>query len=487
MSVTEAIAAIHAGPKGPEIGAFFDFDGTLIDGFSALAYFTDKLRRRELGLREAADIIRTALRGDMNEREFDAFFAKNVAEWAGHPEDELTELWSRRFRDTIAGWIFPEAWDLVKAHQKMGHTVAIASSATRYQVAPIAEELVIEHVLCTRVMVRDGKLTGAVDGVTLWGAGKARAVRDFAERRGIALAQSFGYANGNEDIAFLKTVRHASAVNPKPALIAAAQHEGWNVLRFAPRRKASWAMRARSTGAYGALAAASLGGFAYAMTTAKKRRAAEWVSASGSQAMLAVTGIDVELQGEQHLWAHRPCVFMFNHQSVADGYVLLTLLRRGITGVAKKEVAKMPLLGQILRALDFVFIDRANARSAIEAMQPAIDRLRHGTSVVIAPEGTRSLSARLGRFKKGPFHIAMQAGVPIVPLVLRNTYAVLPRHSLLFRPGTVQVCVLPPIDVTTWKIQDLDRHVADVRALFQRTLDDWPQTMGREFASQHNR
>jgi putative phosphoserine phosphatase / 1-acylglycerol-3-phosphate O-acyltransferase len=368
MSVTETIAAIQTGPKGPEIGAFFDFDGTLIDGFSALAYFTDKLRRRALGLREAADIIRTALRRDMNEREFDAFFAKNLAGWAGHPEDELTKLWSRLFKETIAGWTFPEAWDLVKAHQKMGHTVAIASSATRYQIAPIAEELEIEHVLSTRVMVRDGKLTGRVDGMTLWGKGKARAVRDFAEGHRIALAQSYGYANGNEDIAFLKTVGRATAVNPKLALVAAAQREGWNVLRFARRRKPSLAMRARNAGAYGALGAASLGGFAYGVTT--KRQAAEWVSARVSDAILAVAGIKVEVQGEQHLWAHRPCVFMFNHQSIADDYVLLTLLRQGITG--------------------------------IEAMQRAIDRLRHGMSVVIAPEGTRSVSPRLGQFKKTP-------------------------------------------------------------------------------------
>ena len=439
MSVTEAVAAITAGPKGPEIGAFFDFDGTLIDGFSALAYFTDRLRRRELGVREAADIIRTALRGDMNEREFDAFFAKNVAEWEGHPEDKLVELWSRLFRDTIAGWTFPEAWALVKAHQKMGHTVAIASSATRYQVSPIAEELGITHVLCTRVMVRDGKLTGTVDGMTLWGTGKAQAVLDFARRHGIAMAQSFGYANGNEDIAFLKTVGHATAVNPKPALVAAAQREGWNVLRFARRRKPSLAMRARSAGAYGALAATSLGGFA----TRRKLRAAEWVSARGSDAILAVAGVKVDVAGEQHLWAHRPCVFMFNHQSVADGYVLLTLLRRGITGIA-----------------------------GIEAMQPAIDWIRRGMSVVIAPEGTRSVSPRLGQFKNGAFHIAMQAGVPVVPVVLRNTSEVLPRHSRLFRPGTVQVCVLPPIDVTAWQVENLERHVADVRALFQRTLDD---------------
>jgi putative phosphoserine phosphatase/1-acylglycerol-3-phosphate O-acyltransferase len=108
-------------------------------------------------------------------------------------------------------------------------------------------------------------------------------------------------------------------------------------------------------------------------------------------------------------------------------------------------------------------------------MAPAVDRLRRGMSVVIAPEGTRSLTPRLGRFKKGAFHMAMQAGVPVVPVVFRNTYEVMRRGSLLFRPGTVDVCVLPPIDVTAWRVDDLDRHVADVRALFERTLDNWPR------------
>jgi putative phosphoserine phosphatase/1-acylglycerol-3-phosphate O-acyltransferase len=210
------------------------------------------------------------------------------------------------------------------------------------------------------------------------------------------------------------------------------------------------------------------------VTTGKKRKAAELVSALGSDVMLAITGVKVEAQGEQHLRAHRPALFLFNHQSMVDGYVLLTLLRRGFTGIAKKEVAKMPLLGQILRALDFAFIDRSNTRSAKEAMQPAVDRLRHGMSIVIAPEGTRSLTPRLGQFKKGAFQIAIEAGAPVVPVVIRNTYEVMPRGSLLFRPGTVQVCVLPPIDVTTWKVADLDRCVAEVRALFQRTLDNWP-------------
>jgi putative phosphoserine phosphatase / 1-acylglycerol-3-phosphate O-acyltransferase len=474
MSVTDAIAAIEAGPKGPEIGAFFDFDGTLIDGYSAAPYFAERLRRREMSLGEAADIIRTAWRGDLNEHEFAEVVGRGFAAWTGHSEDELAALWLRLFKEKIASRLFPEAWSLVKAHQRMGHTVAIATSATRYQAAPIAEELGIAHVLCTRAMVRDGRLTGGVEGVPLWGTGKAAAVRDFASAHGIVLPQSYGYANGNEDIAFLKTVGHATAVNPKPALIAAAQRDGWRVLRF-PKRRNSATTLARSLGAYLALAGTSLGGVAYAATTGERRRAAEWVSARGSDAMLAMTGIDVEVQGEDHLWAHRPSVFMFNHQSMADGYVLLRLLRRGFTGIAKQEVAAMPLLGHLLRALDFAFIDRGATRNAIEAMAPAVDRLRQGMSVVIAPEGTRSLTPRLGRFKKGAFHIAMQAGVPVVPVVFRNTYEVMRRGSLLFRPGTVNVCVLPPIDVTAWKLTDLDRHVADVRALFQRTLDDWPR------------
>jgi putative phosphoserine phosphatase / 1-acylglycerol-3-phosphate O-acyltransferase len=168
MLAADAIAAIEAGPTGPDIGAFFDFDGTLIDGYSAVAYFTDRLRRREMGLGEAADVVRMARRGDMNEAEFADVIGKSIAEWAGHPEEELAKLWSRLFKERIARLLFPEAWSLVKAHQKMGHTVAIASSATRYQADPIAKELGIKHLLCTHAMVSDGRLTGSVEGAPLW-------------------------------------------------------------------------------------------------------------------------------------------------------------------------------------------------------------------------------------------------------------------------------------------------------------------------------
>ncbi|CAN5916459.1 HAD-IB family hydrolase [soil metagenome] len=478
MTLANAIAAIEAGPVGPQVGAFFDLDGTLIDGYSAAAYFADRLRRREMTRREAADVIGMIRRGDLDESGFADAMGKSLAGWTGRSEEELDALWSRLFRDRIAKHLFPAAWSLVKTHQRMGHTVAIASSATRYQVVPIARELGIEHLLCTRAALRDGRLTGGIEGRPPWGLGKADAVREFATAHGIALGQSHGYANGKEDIAFLEAVGRAMAVNPQPALDEAAQREGWPTVRFPSRRRASPATLARSLAAYLALAAVSLAGLGYAVASGRKRRAAEWVGATGSDAMLAIAGVAVEVQGKHHLQARQPSIFMFNHQSLLDGYVLLRLLRGGFTGVAKKEAADMPLLGRILRGLDFAFIDRAHSGSAIDAMKPALDRLRSGMSFVIAPEGTRSLSPRLGRLKKGAFHMAMQTAVPIVPVVLRNSYEIMPRGSLLFRSGTVQVCVLPPIDVTAWRIEALDRHVADLQALFQRTLDDWPTADG---------
>jgi putative phosphoserine phosphatase / 1-acylglycerol-3-phosphate O-acyltransferase len=92
---------------------------------------------------------------------------------------------------------------------------------------------------------------------------------------------------------------------------------------------------------------------------------------------------------------------------------------------------------------------------------------------VISPEGTRSPTPAVGQFKKGAFHMAMQGGVPIVPVVIRNAGELLWRGSKVMRPGTVDVHVHEPISVADWTVEDLDERVAEVRALFVRTLEDW--------------
>jgi putative phosphoserine phosphatase/1-acylglycerol-3-phosphate O-acyltransferase len=184
----------------------------------------------------------------------------------------------------------------------------------------------------------------------------------------------------------------------------------------------------------------------------------------------AFAGIDLRVEGEDHLWSHRPAVFLFNHQSGIDPLLVAKLLRRDFTGVGKQELRTHPVFGPAFAFAGVVFIDRGDTQKAIEALKPAIAALREGRSIAIAPEGTRSRTQKLGRFKKGAFHIAMQAGVPIVPIVFRNALDVLPRGAVVLRPATVEVVVLPPVETRGWTRQNLDQRIEEVRASYLEVL-----------------
>ncbi len=186
----------------------------------------------------------------------------------------------------------------------------------------------------------------------------------------------------------------------------------------------------------------------------------------------ALAGVDVSVTGEEHLWSHRPAVFIFNHQSGIDMLVLCRLLRRDIIAVAKQEVRRNPIFGPVFAAAGTVFIDRFNHDKAVAALKPVVESIREGLSLVLAPEGTRSATGHLGRFKKGAFHMAMAAGVPIVPIVLRNTLDALPKHGIIVRPTTIEVVVHPPVPTAGWKHEDIDRHIDEIRDLYVATLGE---------------
>ena len=184
----------------------------------------------------------------------------------------------------------------------------------------------------------------------------------------------------------------------------------------------------------------------------------------------AVAGISLAVKGEEYLDT-RPAVFIFNHQSTADMLIAAKLIRHDVVGVAKKELRNVPILGQMMQAGGVIFLDRSDREKAIEAMQPAIEALRNGTSVIIFPEGTRSNGYKLGKFKKGAFHLAMGAGVPIVPIILKNAHDAMPNDSAVFRPTLVKVVVLPPVETTGWEKKGLDQHILNVRQLYLKELD----------------
>jgi putative phosphoserine phosphatase/1-acylglycerol-3-phosphate O-acyltransferase len=184
--------------------------------------------------------------------------------------------------------------------------------------------------------------------------------------------------------------------------------------------------------------------------------------------------IQFDVIGEQHT-THRPAVFFINHQStLIDALVTSRVVQRGFTVVAKAEVKQMPVLGQLLTLADVAFLDRTNTSKAISAMQPAVDKLRAGISIVISPEGTRSLSPKVGPFKKGGFHLARDAGVPIVPIVIRNAGEIMWRNAKVSQEGTLEVVVHEPVPTTYWTKADLDEWVPRMRQLYVETLDDWP-------------
>src|SRR6266536_2259500 len=389
VSLAEAVADVLAGPAGPAVGAFFDFDGTVIDGYSAKDFYHYRLRSFDIGPLEAAQTLMLGLRGVTSEADFERFVALGFAAWGGRSEDELAELGERLFAQQIAGRLFPEAWQLIRAHERMGHTLVLASSASRFQVEPAARAAGVQHVLCTPVEVTaDGILTGRAAGPTLWRQGKADAVRSFAMAKGVDLRSSYAYSNGDEDVPFLSAVGHPRAVNPGRHLLAHAREDDWPVLRFAARGRPGAAQVARTAAAYGGMFTAMATGVAFGLLNRSHRVGLDTTTVLIGELGLSLAGVQLRVRGERNLWDQRPAVFLFNHQSQLD--------------------------------------------------------------------------------------MAMQAGVPVVPIVIRNAGELMWRDAVTIRPGRVDVVVHPAIAVSAWTVSELTERVAEVRQLYVDTLASWP-------------
>jgi 1-acyl-sn-glycerol-3-phosphate acyltransferase len=169
-----------------------------------------------------------------------------------------------------------------------------------------------------------------------------------------------------------------------------------------------------------------------------------------SRALLAAIGARVEYLGLEHRIDDRPCIFVSNHQSNVDIWVLGCALPLHTKFVAKQSLFAIPFLGSAMRRAGFISIDRERRRLAMQSLDMAAQRIREGASVILFPEGTRSKDGRLQTFKKGGFHLAMRAGVPVVPIAISGSWDLLPPGSFIARSGTVNVRFLPAVDVSAF-------------------------------------
>ncbi len=193
-----------------------------------------------------------------------------------------------------------------------------------------------------------------------------------------------------------------------------------------------------------------------------------------SRLVLGIPGVRLKVEQIAPLDPKRPYVFMCNHASMIDIWAVFVALPVSFRFIAKKQLSYIPLFGWAMGAGRFIFIDRQNAVAARRTIEEAARRIKAGQSVVIYPEGTRTRDGRLGPFKKGGFHLAIDSGAAIVPMAIEGTHALMPRGSMLIRAGEVRLQIGEPIPTAGLGPSDRERLVKLVHARIAEMLGEAP-------------
>src|SRR5213595_391149 len=167
-----------------------------------------------------------------------------------------------------------------------------------------------------------------------------------------------------------------------------------------------------------------------------------WVAGTG----VRIAGVRVRTVGLEKIDPSRTYIFMSNHISNLDPPITLPLIPRRTSVMVKKELFSYPLLGKIMRIGSLVPVDRGNREAGISAVREAVKAIQQGLNMTIYIEGKRSFDGKLLPFKKGPFYLAMECGVPVVPVTIAGTHYAMPKKRFAIRPGTVKVIFHEPIE-----------------------------------------
>ena len=198
-----------------------------------------------------------------------------------------------------------------------------------------------------------------------------------------------------------------------------------------------------------------------------KKWATRWANS-----VLAVTGVSSETVLRGSLEAGKPYIFVSNHQTSLDIILNLARIPYDFGFMAKAAMAKAPVLGLALRSAATVFVDRSSARKAVASIKAAGEQIKNGNSVLIYPEGTRSNGGEMGKFQRGAFQIAIQAGVPIVPVTLLGSYLCMDEKARTLMPGDVPSIIGKPISTEGLTKKDVPALMARVRHVMESEMAD---------------
>ena len=203
-----------------------------------------------------------------------------------------------------------------------------------------------------------------------------------------------------------------------------------------------------------------------------------------ARVILRVCGVNVRVKGQENVDARVPRIYMTNHQSAIDIFALLAFLPVDFKFIMKQELMKIPLLGVTMKKAKHIGIAREDPRKAVEGMKEAIERIKHGASVLIFPEGTRSVDGGLQPFKKGGFNLAIRLGCDIVPVSIRDSYRIILKGTLRINKGSFDMKIGKPISIKGYDrksvSQLMDRVGEAVQDLMEQSRTDTNDTDNRD-------
>lgn len=190
------------------------------------------------------------------------------------------------------------------------------------------------------------------------------------------------------------------------------------------------------------------------------------------RAGLAMSGVSVEVEGLERLAPNQTYIFTPNHQSLIEVPLWVAYLPRNVAYLGKKEVFKYPIFGYGIRLVGVVPVDRSNSPAAVESAKLATENLRRGKSYVVYPEGTRSKTGGLLPFKKGAFMMAIDAGVPVVPITISGATKIMPKGQIKVFPSTVRVTIHEPISTVGYSKENIAELMEKTRERIFSALDE---------------
>ncbi len=189
------------------------------------------------------------------------------------------------------------------------------------------------------------------------------------------------------------------------------------------------------------------------------------ISRSWAKWLIRVSGIEIQTSGLDNIDVKQNYVFISNHASLFDIPILLSTVKNEIKMIAKKELAYIPIFGWSLIAGGYILIDRNNTRKTLRAMGKARKKLKKGTSILVFPEGTRSINGSIQAFKKGAFLLAFQTQLDIVPISIIGSHRVMPKKTFQLTPARIRIVVDKPISIKEVKSAQKQVLIDQVRDL----------------------